>query len=113
MTKLIDDVYSLIKHETNSLTTKDLEKLSKLVEFVIIDAIVEAKLNATDIAEIDVGLGTLYIKCDSDVKTKLVLNDSLKSRINECLKLDASDLDAKLNDAIVARITHIYKDLIL
>jgi len=113
MKKLVEDVSNLIKRESNSLTTKDLEKLGKLVEFVIIDDVVDAKLKGEDVTEIDLGLGTLYIKCDGDdVKTKLVLNDDFKNRIIASTKVEQSALDAKLNEALVTRIIHIYKDLI-
>lgn len=112
MIKVTEDVYKLLKHENNSLTTKDLDKLEKLVEISIIEAAVEAKLAEENIAELDLGFGTLYIKCDGEVKTKLVLADSFKERIVEYMKLNKSDLDAKLNEALVTRITHIYKDLL-
>lgn len=113
MNKVIDDVYSLLKHEPNSLTQKDLEKLSKIVELVITDAVIESKLAEKDITELDFGFGKLYIKCDEDVKVKFVLTDSFKSRLDACNKADTETLDAKLNEALVTRITHIYKDLIL
>lgn len=113
MTKITEDIYNLLKHESAGLTAKDLDKLAKLVELDIIDNVVETVQAKKDITEISLSFGTLYIKySDGDIKFKLVPSEEFKKQISECVAAGTSALDAKLNDALVARINHIYKDLI-
>lgn len=102
--------------DLNTLTTipeKNLTKLFKKIEAIICEAVVEDSLAASsDITEIDIGIGTLYIKHDTvDLKYKFKPSSSLANALVGSLTENKNPLADILTEALSTKFTDLYKDL--
>ena len=102
--------------DLSCLTTipKDsLDRLSDKMIYCITDAVAEARKTGQDVVDIDIGIGTLSIgMADDEAKYKLVPSDSLKSAVRSAIVEEQNLLERKLEQALVAKITSTYKDLL-
>jgi len=99
-----------------TLTTIPEKNLSKLIDvsiYCISDAIQECLKQEETIAEIDIGIGILYIQClGNNIKYKFIPSDRLDKAVKETLINKLNLLEIKLETSLVSKITNIYKDLI-
>lgn len=102
--------------ELNILTTISENTLNKLLDkvyYIISDTIEESLLNNQDIAECDIGLGTLMIKlCGEEVKFKFIPNAKLQEIVKSTIVNKKNLLSATIEKTLVDRITNTYKDLL-
>ena len=92
---------------------KNLSKLIDVSIYCISDAIQECLKQEETIAEIDIGIGILYIQClDNNIKYKFIPSDMLDKAVKETLINKLNLLELKLETSLVSKITNIYKDLI-
>lgn len=107
MNNIINDVATL-----TTIPEKTLNKLSKKFMYSICEAVHEDAINDTDISELFIGIGTLYIKHgDGVVKYHFEPSDTLDKALAQTLLNNINPLDSMLNDALHKKFTEIYKDL--
>jgi hypothetical protein len=81
-------------------------------ESVICHSVLESIKNREEFAEIDIGIGTLYIKDTGDeVKYKFVPSDHLSSVVDSTIRLKKSPLSLRVDEVLGRRIMNTYKDL--
>lgn len=98
------------------LTTIPEDALRRLMDkfvYCITDAVAEARESGNDAADMDIGIGTLAISLDDDeVRYKLIPSENLKSAVRSAIIDEQNLLERKLEQALVAKITGTYKDLL-
>lgn len=98
------------------LTTIPEDALRRLVDkfvYCITDAVAEAREAGKSAADMDIGIGTLSISLDDDeVRYKLIPGENLKSAVRSAIIDEQNLLERKLEQALVAKITGTYKDLL-
>lgn len=108
MTSIIHDISTL-----STINAKHLNKLVDLAEYAINEAVAEDMLAAVDISELDIGIGTLFIKAEgNDLKMKFVPSAKLKEQLIETIKNKHSNLEIKLEDTLASKIEYIYKEIL-
>jgi hypothetical protein len=81
-------------------------------EAVICHAFLESIKNKDDYAEIDIGIGSLYIKSTEDgIKYKFVPSDHLSAVVETTSRTKKSPLGLKVDEVLGRRIMNTYKDL--
>lgn len=107
--------YDMIKDVSTitSIPDKTLKKLVTKIVYCINDAVAEANAAGEDLVDLDIGLGTLAIKLDSDtIKYKFIPSAELEKSIRETILNERNLLEDALDAALVDRLTNTYKDLI-
>lgn len=108
---MIDTVADVAK-----LTTIPEDTLRRLMDkfvYCITDAVAEARESGEDAADMDMGIGTLSISLDDDeVRYKFIPSENLKSAVRSAIIDEQNLLERKLEQALVAKITGTYKDLL-
>lgn len=108
MKNLIEDAAML-----TCIAVDDLKKLNNICESMISHYIVENMLEKESITKIDIGLGTLSIKQDTQgIKYKFIPSDSLESLVETTYATKKSSLKQKIEKALGSRLTKTYKDLL-
>lgn len=106
-----------INKDVATLTTvpeKTLNKLSKRTALCICEAVLEDALadNDKEISELDIGIGTLYIKyIGAEVKFHFEPSDFLKTTLNKTIETKESPLEQLIRDKLSQKISDVYKDL--
>lgn len=105
---LLQDLSIITTIPNNSLV-----QLAKKSELVICNALAESYELNEDITAIDIGMGTLYIKVESN-KVLYQFKPALhfEKMILETVKSHDSPLIDKLEEGIKNRIISVYKDLL-
>jgi hypothetical protein len=106
MTKLLDDLCCL-----TTVATYNMTQLRKLSESIIGHAVSEGVLDNEEIVEIDIGIGTLYIKIEDDIKYKFIPSDKLSSVVKQAVETRTSPLNTEIDETLGKRIMNTYKDL--
>lgn len=108
MTNLIEDLSIL-----TSLSKSTLGDISLMAESAICHAMVESVLDRDDYAEIDIGIGTLYIKNYEDgLHYKFVPTQHLDSALKNSIKSKRSTLNKRADETLVNRINKTYKEML-
>lgn len=106
--------YDIIK-ETSILTTVAERNIKKVVEkqiFAINEAVVEATLENKNTVRLDIGLGELILKItDEEVIYRFEPSSQLEESLKNSILNQQNLLEDALDDALVARLTNIYKEL--
>lgn len=108
MEKLIEDLSIL-----TTIPEKTLTKISDKIIYCISDAIEESICENKNITEINMSIGTLYIKhTDDEIKYKFVPSDKLSKAVTDtvCNKLNL--LEDVIENTIIEKVENIYKDLL-
>lgn len=107
MTNLLNDLSVL-----TTIAPSNLNCMVKLSEAVISHSLVESLKDREEYAEIDIGIGMLYIKVtDEGLKYKFVPSEHLSSVLERSSKTGKSALSLKVDEALGQRIMNTYKDL--
>lgn len=107
-TNLIQDLSIL-----TTINTESLNKLLDRVYYIISDNLVEAMINEKDIAEIDIGIGTLMVRISGDdIKFKFVPNAKLQEVAKTTIVNKENKLISVVEKSLVDKITRTYKDLL-
>lgn len=108
MTDIINDVSVL-----TTIPKKSLDKLTEKESYCICSAVEESVLNADQITEMDIGIGTLCIEHVGDtLQYRFIPSKSLEGSVKETFLSKKCVLSDKLDSSLVKRITEAYKDLI-
>jgi hypothetical protein len=107
MTNLPNDLSVL-----TTIAPSNINSLVKLSETVISHALIESVKDREEYAEIDIGIGVLYIKVTEDgMKYKFVPSEHLSSVLERSVKTGKSQLSLKVDEVLGQRIMNTYKDL--
>ena len=108
MTNLIDDLSIL-----TSLSKSTLNDIALMAESAICHSMVESTLNFEDYAEIQIGIGTLYIKnCEDGLHYKFIPSDHLDSSLQNSIKYKRSTLNKRADETLIKRIKKTYKEML-
>mgnify|MGYP003304261168 CR=1 FL=1 len=106
-TNIVADVATL-----TTIPEKTLNRLNKKTIYAICEAIHENQINDTDISELFIGIGTLYIKHSGDqIKYHFEPSDNLDKAIRQLIEDGVNPMDTLTTDALYKKFTDIYKDL--
>ena len=106
-----------INKDIATLTTipeRTLDNLNKKMILCICQGVLEDYLENDDkeISELDIGIGTLYIKYIGDkAKYHFEPNELLKTTLNKTLTLKESPLQDLVKDSLANKMQELYKDL--
>ena len=104
-----------LKKDLSVLTTINELSLSRIqnkVNWCICDIVEKTVYNHENVAEIDLGFGTLVINItENEVKYKFIPSKSLEKNIVSTVVDEKNPLTFVLEDNLVNKITNIYKDL--
>lgn len=96
----------------SGVAVTNLERLTLLSNDIISHAVFEAKLNKEPVAEIDLGIGTLYILISEDeLKYKFIPSSVTQFAVKQTLTKNKSRLTGKVETTLGRRIMNTYKDL--
>lgn len=108
MTLLIEDLSKL-----TTIPIRSLDALFNKSEWIICNAVEDAKLQHEGIAKIDVGFGVLLIKIDDEnVKYKFIPSTTLEANITKTINSGKNPLLSQIEDKLAAKIENTYKDLL-
>jgi hypothetical protein len=86
--------------------------MSNISEAVICHSLLESIKDKEEFAEIDTGIGILYIKNTEDgVKYKFVPSEHLSSVVETTVRTKKSPLGLRVDEVLGRRIMNTYKDL--
>ena len=95
-----------------AIPEKLLEKLSQSLLYVICQNVLEDTLSNITISEIDLGIGTLYIKHESsDIKFKFIPSDELKQQLTDTVINKLNLMEIALTEKLSNKLLEVYKDL--
>ena len=107
MSNVIKDVSTL-----TTIPEKTLNKLEQKFIYCICEQIQEDMLEEQEISELDIGLGTLYIKyADNQIKYKFIPNSELEKAVYNTVVKKLNLMEPTLNEALVKKFVDVYKDL--
>lgn len=105
---------SLIK-DLSVLTTipeGSINKLFNKIPYCICDYIQNSRFNGDATTEIDIGIGNIYVNVDEEsISYKFVPNTYLEENIKRTVRENKNPLQLKLEESLINRITHAYKDM--
>lgn len=108
MNKLINDLSTLTtisQHALVNLTEKSIA--------CICHTVCESLLEGNNPIEVDIGVGTLYIKCEEDqIKYKFIPSKKLEENVAFAVKHGTSPVQYMVEEALKDRIETTYKNLI-
>lgn len=107
MNNIIKDVSIL-----STIPEKTIEKFFQKFIYCICEQVKEDVLDGKEISELDIGLGTLYIKYIGDeIRFKFVPSNYLETSVSNTVKNKLNLLENNLKDALVKKFVEVYKDL--
>lgn len=96
----------------SGVAVTNLDKLALLSNDIISHAVLEAKLNNEPVAEIDLGIGILYILIsEEELKYKFIPSTTLQFAVKQTLTKNKSRLTETVDATLSRRIMNTYKDL--
>lgn len=108
MNNAIEDVSKL-----TSINKENLDKLVKLEIYSIIETVTEDKLVGKDVSEIDIGLGSLYVRTSGGMLTfKFIPSETLLSETVKAIKNGKNTFEVDIEDTLVSRVTKLYKEIL-
>lgn len=107
MSNIVNDVSKL-----TTIPEKTLNKLNQKFIYSICEQIQEDILEEKEISELDIGLGTIYIKYVGDeIKYKFVPNSELEKAVYATVVKKLNLMETTLNEALAKKFIDVYKDL--
>jgi hypothetical protein len=107
MTNLPNDLCLL-----TTIAPTNMNKLTKLSEAIVCHSLAESLKDKDEFAEVDIGIGTLYIKSTEDgLKYKFIPSEHLASTLETTARTKNSPLGLKVDEVLGRRIMNTYKDL--
>lgn len=107
MINMIEDLEIL-----TTIPASTLKKLMTKEIYCIANALEESILNNEDVAEVDIGIGTLYIKyIDNEIKYKFVPSAKLNDAVKTTVINKKNVLVDVLEPSLVNNFKTVYKDL--
>jgi hypothetical protein len=107
MTNLLDDLCVL-----TTIAPTNFGKLVKLSEAVLCHSLAESLRDKKEFAEVDIGIGMLYIKNTEDgLKYKFIPSEHLSATMDTTARTKNSPLGLKVDEVLGKRIMNTYKDL--
>lgn len=107
MSNIVEDVSIL-----TTIPEKSLVKLENKFIYAICEQIQEDILAEKEFSELDIGLGTLYIKYVGDqIKYKFVPNQTLEKAVYTTVVKKLNLMETALNESLVKKFIDVYKDL--
>ena len=86
--------------------------LSK-AEWCICDSVEQSCLDNKQKTSIDIGIGTLLIKHNSDkIEYKFIPSEEFEKDISDCVINNKNGLTKKKEKSLINRLTNVYKDLL-
>lgn len=108
MNKLIDDIATLTTISQNALVNLTEKSIS-----CICHSVCESLLEGNNLTEMDIGIGTLYIKCEEDqIKYKFIPSKKLEENVAFTVRNKTSPVQYQVEAALKDRIETTYKNLI-
>ena len=105
-----------IIEDLSKLTTIPVKSLNKLVDktvFCISDIVEDAVLEQKKLLEIDIGIGILHIKLESEsVKYKFIPHQILETAVKDTIVNKRNLLQDTLEKVLVNRVVNTYKELL-
>lgn len=106
-----------IVQDLKALTFIDSKLLQKLIDatvYSINESVYETfKDDTSTVTEVDIGIGTLCIQCVNDeLKFKFMPSAKLRDSIVETIKTGQNNLELKLEQSCVDKITAMYKEIL-
>ena len=107
MNNIVEDVSKL-----TTIPEKTLNKLNQKFIYSICEQIQEDLLEEKEISELDIGLGTLYIKyTDDQIKYKFIPNADLEKAVYNTVIKKLNLMETSLNESLAKKFIDVYKDL--
>ena len=107
MSNIVEDVSKL-----TTIPEKSLVKLEQKFIYAICEQIQEDILAYKEMSELDIGLGTLYIKYLGDeIKYKFIPNANLEKAVYNTVVKKLNLMETALNEALAKKFIDVYKDL--
>ena len=107
MSNIVEDVSKL-----TTIPEKSLVKLEQKFIYAICEQIQEDVLADKEMSELDIGLGTLYIKYLGDeIKYKFIPNANLEKAVYNTVVKKLNLMETALNEALAKKFIDVYKDL--
>lgn len=107
MRNIVEDVSVL-----STIPDKTLYKLLNKVLYCISDAVLDDINNDVPVSELDLGIGTLYIKHeDGEVAYKFIPSADFSKAVNSTVKNKQNLLSNTLDKALVKKFLEVYKDI--
>lgn len=108
MSNLVEDISKL-----TTIPDGVLNKLVKKALYCISDEIEESILEQKRFAEIDIGIGTIYLELNSEnVRYKFIPSKELEVAVKDTIVNKRNLLQDTLEMTLVTRITNTYKELL-
>ena len=108
MKKLVNDLSALTTISINALV-----ELQEKIQLIIAHDVYENYISGNPLCEIDVGIGTLYIKYEEEkIKYKFIPSKKLEENVLTTIKSKRSPLITTLETTLKDRIENTYKDLL-
>lgn len=108
MRKLANDISAL-----TTISLKALWDLEDKARDCISHDVYENLISGECLTEIDIGIGTLYIKCEeSEIKYKFIPAKKLEEKVAQTVRTKTSPVVLNVETALKNRIEKTYKDLI-
>lgn len=107
MYRLIDNL-----SDVTLIPKEDISKLSNVQSDIICDYAVQQLLKKDNRVDVDVGIGTLSILFDGEVKYKFIGNEDFDNKLKETYKTKKSPLKLRAEKAIYKRLKLCYKELL-
>ena len=107
MSNIVEDVSKL-----TTIPEKTLNKLNQKFIYTICEQIQEDILQEKEMSELDIGLGTIYIKYVGDeIKYKFIPNQELEKAVYSTVVKKLNLMETVLNEALAKKFIDVYKDL--
>ena len=95
-----------------TIPEKSLSHLLEKLEWIICNAVDDARLEGKDTAEIDLEMGTLFIRFDSEsVAYKFIPSTTFDNKVKNTIIKKSNPLTCEVEKRLVKKITSTYKDL--
>ena len=107
MYKLLDDLSNITQ-----IPVEDIRKLSSIQQDIVADYIVQSLMEGKNRIDVDVGIGTLSILNDGDIKYRFVGNESFDTKLRSTYIKKKSPLRIRAEKAIYKRLKLCYKELL-
>jgi hypothetical protein len=108
MKKLVEDISALTSIATNSLLN-----LVDLATCCISHDVLESIIEKNSTTEVDIGVGTLYIKLEGDeIKYKFIPSKKLEESVLKTVTYNLDHLVSKVESSLKKKIENTYKNLL-
>ena len=108
MNKLAEDIACL-----TTIPVSALLDLEKLYGDCLVHNIYENLICGNNPIEVDIGIGTLYIKLeDANIKYKFIPSKNLEETVAQTIRTKTSPVTIAVNTALRKRIENVYKQLL-